>query len=89
MRYYKNVIDGYISSLEKRESHASGKKITEAEYNNILEIIRNKPTAPDGYGYKLTDNLEWELYELPIEEVDEEATEADYQNSLREMGVEV
>ena len=67
----------------------NGKEIAEAEYNTILEIIRNKPTALDGYGYKLTDNLEWELYKLPIEEVDEEATEADYQNSLREMGVEV
>lgn len=64
-------------------------EITEAEYNTILEIIRNKPTAPDGYGYKLTDSLEWELYELPKEEVEEEATDADYQTALREMGVKV
>ena len=77
MRYYKNVIDGYISSLEKRESHASGKEITEAEYNNILSIIRNKPTAPDGYGYRLTDALEWELYEIPVEDDAPEITEAE------------
>lgn len=50
-----------------------GKEITEDEYNNILEIIHNKPTAPDGYGYRLTDSLDWELYELPTEETEEEA----------------
>lgn len=54
-----------------------GKKITEAEYNNILEIIRNKPTAPDGYGYKLTDSLEWELHELPADDDDPEISEAE------------
>lgn len=67
----------------------NGAEITEAEYNRIKAIIDNRPTAPDGYGYKLTDSLEWELYELPIEEVEEEATVTDYQNALSEMGVEV
>lgn len=43
----------------------NGAEITEAEYNRIKAIIDNRPTAPDGYGYKLTDSLEWELYELP------------------------
>lgn len=51
----------------------NGKEITESEYNHILSIIRNKPTAPDGYGYRLTDGLEWELYELPVE-TDEEVS---------------
>ena len=46
-----------------------GKEITEAEYNNILSMLRNIPVAAEGYRYRLTDNLEWELYELPqIEE---------------------
>ena len=53
----------------------NGTEITETEYNHILEIIRNKPTAPDGYGYKLTESLEWELYEAPTEELDEEITD--------------
>lgn len=67
-----------------------GKKITEAEYNRILGIIRNKPTAPDGYDYRLTEALEWELYELPVvEEVDEDATAEDYEAALAEMGVNV
>ena len=48
-----------------------GKEITESEYNRIKTIIDNRPTAPDGYGYKLTESLEWELYELPLEEPEE------------------
>lgn len=62
-------------SITANKYYLNGKEITEAEYNNILEIIRQKPVAPDGYGYKLTDNLEWELYEIPTEEVDEEITD--------------
>lgn len=66
-----------------------GKEITEAEYNRIKAIIDSRPTAPDGYGYRLTENLEWELYEMPIEEIEEEATAEDYEAALAEMGVEV
>ena len=50
-----------------------GEEITEAEYNHIKAIIDNRPTAPDGYGYRLTINLEWELYEIPP--VEDEPTE--------------
>ena len=42
-----------------------GKEITEAEYNHIKSIIDNRPTAPEGFDYRLTTELEWELYELP------------------------
>ena len=67
-----------------------GSEITEAEYNRVLEIVRNKPIAPDGYDYRLTEQFEWELYELPIEEEsEEEATEQDYQKALAEMGVDL
>ena len=78
-------------SYSKRTNsyYHNGKEITESEYNHIKAIIDNRPTAPVGFGYRLTDKLEWELYELPTEEADEEATEADYQNALREMGVSV
>lgn len=55
----------------------NGKEITAAEYKNILSIIRNKPTAPDGYGYRVNDELEWELYELPTEDDDPEISEAE------------
>lgn len=67
-----------------------GKEITEAEYYEILSMLRNRPTAPDGYGYRLTKDLVWEQYELPPEEVtDEEATAEDYAAALGEMGVDV
>lgn len=63
-------------------------EITAEKYNEILAILRNRPTAPEGYGYRLTESLEWELYELPVvEEVEEDATEEDYLAALAELGV--
>lgn len=51
-----------------------GEEITESKYNEILSMLRNRPTAPDGYGYLLTAELEWELYELPAaEDIEEDA----------------
>lgn len=47
-----------------------GEEITADEYQRILSIIDNRPTAPEGYGYRLTVGLEWELYELPTEETE-------------------
>lgn len=65
-----------------------GMEITEPEYHKILEIIKNKPTAPTGYEYRLTDSLEWELHELPVVPVEEEeATEEDYLQALERLGV--
>ncbi len=53
-----------------------GEEITEAEYNHIFSIIRNRPTSPEGYGYRLTEGLEWELYELPaVEDEEQEVSE--------------
>lgn len=66
------------------------KEITETQYNEILVMLRNRPIAPVGYGYRLTEHLEWELYEMPQEEpTDEEATSEDYEAALAEMGVDV
>lgn len=42
-----------------------GKAITAEEYAEILAMLRNPPAAPDGYGYRLTEDLRWELVELP------------------------
>ena len=47
-------------------------EITSEKYNEILTLFRNCPIAPDGYGYRLTESLEWELYELPPVEVEED-----------------
>ena len=85
MYYFKSVTDGYISTIGTG-SHIGN--ITEEEYNAILEVIHNKPAPPEGYDYKLREDLTWELYELPIPEPeDEEATEEDYKAALNELGV--
>lgn len=56
----------------------NGKETSESEYNRIKSIIDNRPTAPDGYAYRLTEALEWELYVLPgVEDADPELTEAE------------
>ena len=54
---------GYIRAIGT--GIVGGAEITETEYNEIRDIIRSKPAAPDGYSYRLTESLEWELYELP------------------------
>ena len=72
MLYYKNIVDGYITSLEKRETPASGDEITETQYNEIMSMLRNRPTAPNGYAYRLTANMEWELYAIPDDDENNE-----------------
>lgn len=85
--YWKQIIDGYITAIGTGKGKV---QITQAEYDEILSMLRNRPTAPEGYGCRLTADLVWELYELPPEEVtDEEATAEDYEAALGEMGVEV
>ena len=64
----------------------NSREITESEYNNILAIIRSKPTAPEGYDYCLSDSLEWELYELPVVE---ESTEELSETEQKAMGYDI
>lgn len=83
MKYYKTESGYLVSPIVITSALAT--EITEAEYKSFIEIINSKPIPPSGYDYILNDVMEWVLYELPI--VEEEATDADYQNALREMGV--
>ena len=81
--------DGYIVSIMYGSKEGN---ISDAEYQAIMDKVNRKPTPPDGYDYRLTVDLEWEMFELP-KETDElepdEATKTDYQNELRRLGVEV
>lgn len=65
--------------------NCGGKEITEQEYAEILTTIRNKPTAREGYDYRLKTDLTWEEYALPPIEpeppTDEEAITR-YANTL-------
>lgn len=82
--FYKTIIDGYLVSI----GTGGNTEITESEYNEILTTIQNKPTAQDGYGYRLKEDLTWEEYELPEPiDTDEDATESDYTDALTALGV--
>lgn len=84
--FFKKIENGYLTMFGEGKG---GTEISEAEYISLKNVMANRPTAEPGYDYRLKEDLTWELYELPPEEDSEEATEADYQNALREMGVEV
>lgn len=64
MRYYKLTGSDYLMAIG---TGLGGTEITESEYNNILSIIRSRPTPPAGYSYRLKADLTWEQYELPPE----------------------
>lgn len=67
--YWKQIINDYITAIGTGKG---GKEILENEYNAILSMIENKPKAQEGYDYRLTKALKWELYELP--QIKEEVT---------------
>ena len=62
MRYYKTIDSGYIISIG---TGSGGEEITEQEYAEILATIRNKPTAREGFDYRLKTDLTWEEYAMP------------------------
>ena len=62
MRYYKMIIDSYLVAIG---NGSGGTEITADEYAELLNIIRSKPVASEGYDYRLKADLTWELYELP------------------------
>lgn len=71
--FYKCISDKYIIGVG---TGSGGEEINEQEYNNILDKINNRPEAPEGYSYRLTTAMEWELAEIPkIEPIVEEIIE--------------
>lgn len=84
MYYAINKEDGYIFGVVKGVNQENS-NCTEEDYNHIKNILKNVPTAPEGYYYRLKKNYEWELCEMP--QIEEMATETDYQTSLESLGV--
>jgi len=85
MRYFKVTDSRIIVAIGKGNG---GEELSEAEYNAILEIIRNKPASESGYDYRLCDDLTWEQYEVPSEPApDFPATDDDYETALGRFGV--
>lgn len=60
--FYKYINDKFIIGVG---IGTGGEEITEQEYNSILDKINNRPEAPEGFSYRLTTSLEWELCEVP------------------------
>lgn len=59
--FYKYINDKFIIGVGTGKG---GEEITEQEYNSILDKINNRPEAPEGFSYRLTTSLEWELCEV-------------------------
>lgn len=73
--FYKYINDNFIIGVG---TGSGGEKISEQEYNDILNKINNRPEAPEGYSYRLTTDMEWELCETPkIEPTAEEIIESE------------
>lgn len=73
--YGKYIKNGYIIGLSV--GAGTGEPITEEEYSKILAVIENRPQAPEGYTYRLTTSLKWELVEVPKIEPTEENIESE------------
>ena len=71
MRYYKNIQDGFITAIG---TGGGGVKITEAEYQQILAVIQDKPQRTDTTDYHLTESLEWVEYERIDPPIEDEPT---------------
>lgn len=74
MRYYKIISDGYITAIGTGNG---GTEITEAEYNEILAVIRTKPSDTETIGYRLKSDLTWEQYEKELPDPDPEIDDAE------------
>ena len=74
MLKYKIVTDGYIMAI----GYGSiGQQIADSEYNQILELIQNRPTETETIGYRLKEDLTWEQYEKepPVPYIEEPTAE--------------
>lgn len=69
MRYF--VQYGKKNHIIAIGTGAGGTEITKVEYNEIMAIIQNRPSA-DGKGYRLKADLTWEAYDLPPQPEPEE-----------------
>lgn len=85
MRYYKQVLDNYILSISVENGET---EITENEYNDILSFVQNNIRTV-GKGCHLRADLTWEEYDLPIDPIDETATEDEMREALTILGVDV
>lgn len=71
--YYYQRGSTYMAS---HSEIAGADEIPQAEYERVKAIVDQRPVPPKGYGYRLTADLSWELYELPADDPELTAQEA-------------
>ena len=74
MRYYKLIENGYIMAIG---TGGGGVTITEAEYNQIMSVIQQKPPRTETTDFRLKEDLTWEEYEVPPEPEDEDVDDGE------------
>lgn len=87
---YKIIENEYIIGIGGTQGIIAGViEITEAEYNSIMDAIRNKPADTETAAYKLNTELEWVAVEPePIPEpdpFDNEDYAAGYEQALLDL----
>ena len=85
MRYYKIISDGYITAIGTGNG---GTEVTEAEYSEILAVIRAKPADTETTGYRLKTDLTWEQYSIDPPDPDEDIEDAELLDILMGGGAE-
>ena len=74
--YYKVTNGGYIDGIGTNGNDGTT-PITEAEYNEILAVIRAKPADTETIGYRLKTDLTWEQYSIDPPDPDEDIEDAE------------
>lgn len=65
---------GYIFGVGKGQG---GEEITEARYDEIMAVIRNRPAPKEGTGLRLRLDLTWEEFKIePVDDPEVEDAEA-------------
>ena len=59
--------DGYIYAVNHKEMDEQTKEVYEA--------LKTRPEAPEGYAYRLKEDLTWEMFEIPQSEEPVETTD--------------
>ena len=82
-KYFKNIEGDYITSIS---TGCGQTEIDQEEYNEIMSIIRSRPTPEVGFDYRLRTDLTWELIEVEVIPEDEvEISDDEFMNMVEEV----
>ena len=81
-KYYKEVSNGYISSIGISENgYQPFIEIDLAEYTEIKQALSDIPDAPEGFFYRVKEDLSYEL--VAEEEPTDNITLEEYNDALQ------